>query len=170
MTPERLHQDVEARQAWLERETRRRVVEEDPHAPRDLLPLTQFPTTSVFAIVLQDKAQRRRPGEPCQALETLIAGSCNGWVERPTALEMEDAVKSRRPSRRARCLVCVVLSEADTTCIAHADAAGAFSLQDLAWWIKEIGLPCYSRIEWLNAMGRSWWLRERRKAEGHSDR
>ena len=49
-------------------------------------------------------------------------------------------------------------------CIAEADAAGAFSLQDLAWWIKEIGLPCYSRIKWLNAMGRAWRLQERRNA------
>ena len=28
-------------------------------------------------------------------------------------------------------------------------------LQDLAWWINETGLPCYWRIKWLNAMGRS---------------
>ena len=155
MTPEQ-------REAWVKRETQRRLTEEDPNAPRELLPLHQFPTTSIFAEVLKDRAQARQPGEPCQALEALIAGSCNGWVKRPTALEMEQAVKSRRPSRRAHCLAQVVLTEADTTCIAEADAAGAFTLQDLAWWIKETGLPCYRRIMWLNAMGLAWWLRQQR--------
>ena len=46
-------------------------------------------------------------------------------------------------------------------CIAHAEASGAFSLQDLAWWINETAIPCYRRIKWLNAMARSWWLRQR---------
>ena len=156
MTPEQRA----AWEVWVKRESRRRLVEEDPNAPRELLPLHQFPTTSVFADL--PNAQRRRPGEPCQALEALIAGSCNGWATRPTALEMEQAVKSRRPSLRAQCLAHVVLTEADTTCIAEADAAGAFTLQDLAWWIKETGLPCYRRIMWLNAMGFAWWLRQQR--------
>ncbi len=147
------------RETWVDREARRRLADEDRDAPRDLLPLEQFPTTSVFAEVLGDRAQKREPGEPCEALEGLIAGSCNGWVKRPTALEMEAAIRSRRSIRRARCLAQVVLTEADTGCIAHADAAGAFSLQDLAWWINETGLPCYWRIKWLNALGRSWWLR-----------
>ena len=155
-TPERPRQNAERREAWIERETRRRLAEEDPDAPRNLLPIEQFPATSVFAGMLKERAQKRSPGEPCQALEALIAGSCNGWVKRPTAEEMEQAVKSRQSTRRARCLARVVLSEASTMCIAEADAAGAFSLQDLAWWIKEIGLPCYSRIKWLNAMGRAW--------------
>ena len=164
MTPERLHQDAKTRKAWIERETRRRLAEEIPNAPRDLLPLEQFPTTSVFAEILKERAQERRPGEPCQALEGLIAGSCNGWVKKPTAREMEQAVKNRRSTRRARCLVRVVLTEAGTMCIAHADATGALSLQDLAWWIHETGLPCYHRIKWLNAIGRAWWLR--RQANG----
>ena len=160
MTPERPHQNAETREAWIERETRRRRAEEIPNAPRDLLPLEQFPTTSVFAKILKERAQKRRPEEPCQALEGLIAGSCNGWVKRPTAREMEQAVKSRRSTRRARCLAQVVLTEASTMCIAHADATSAFSLQDLAWWINETGLPCYRRINWLNAIGRAWWLRQ----------
>ena len=163
-TPERPRQNAERREAWIERETRRRLAGEDPNAPRNLLPIEQFPTTSVFAGMLKERAQKRNPGEPCQALEALIAGSCNGWVKRPTAEEMEQAVKSRQATRRARCLARVVLSEASTMCIAEADAAGAFSLQDLAWWIKEIGLPCYRRIKWLNAMGRAWRLQERRNA------
>ena len=153
----------EARKAWVERETRRRMAEETPNAPQDLLPLEQFPTTSVFAEILKEKAQKRGPGEPCQALEWLIAGSCNGWVRRPTAREMEQAIKSRQPTRRARCLARVVLTEAGTMYIAHAEATGAFSLQDLAWWINETGLPCYRRIKWLNAMGRAWWLRQQQK-------
>ena len=45
-------------------------------------------------------------------------------------------------------------------CIAQAEASGAFSLQDLAWWINETAIPCYRRIKWLNAMARSWWLRQ----------
>ena len=161
MTAERQHQDAETREAWIERESRRRLLEEIPNKPRDLLPLEQFPTTSVFAEVLKERAQKRRPAEPCQALEGLIAGSCNGWVKRPTAREMEQAVKSRRSTPRTRCLARVVLREAHTMCIAHAEASGAFSLQDLAWWINETALPCYRRIKWLNAMGRAWWLRQR---------
>ena len=162
--PARTPRNAETHSAWVERETRRRLAEEIPNAPRDLLPLDQFPTMSVFAEILQDRAQKRTPGEPCEALEGLIAGSCNGWVKRPTAREMEQAVKTRQSTRRARCIVRVVLSEADTMCIAHADAAGAFSLQDLAWWINETKLPCYRRIKWLNAMGRAWWLRKQRNA------
>ena len=161
MTPERPSQGTETRRAWIERESRRRLAEETPNAPRDLLPLEQFPTTSVFAEVLNERAQKRRPGEPCQALEGLIGGSCNGWVKRPTAREIEKAVKSRRSTPRTRCLARLVLREAHTMCIAHAEASGAFSLQDLAWWINETALPCYRRIKWLNAMGRAWWLRQR---------
>ena len=160
MTPERPSQGTETRRAWIERESQRRLVDEAPNAPRDLLPLEQFPTTSVFAEVLNEKAQKRSSREPCQALEGLIGGSCNGWVKRPTAREMEEAIKNRRSTRRTRCLAHVVLSEAHTICIIHAEASGAFSLQDLAWWINETSFPCYRRIKWLNAIGHAWWLRQ----------
>ena len=164
MTPKPPDQDAETRKAWVKREAKRRLMEEDPDHPRDILPLEQFPTTSIFAHVLKDKAQTRSPGEPCKALEWVIAGSCNGWRKRPTAIEMEQAIKSRRSTRRAWCLARVVLSEADIMCIAHAEASGAFTLQDLAWWIQDSRLPCYRRIRWLNAMGRAWWLRQQPKA------
>ena len=147
MTPERPSRDAKTRRAWIERESRHRLAKETPNAPRDLLPLQQFPTTSVFAEILNERAQKRKPGETCQALVELIADSCNGWVKRPTTREMEQAVKSRRSTRRTRCLARVVLTEAHTICIMHAEASGAFSLQDLAWWINETALPCYRRIK-----------------------
>ena len=159
MTPPRPRMDTATRRAWVEREALRRLAEE-PNAPRNLLPLEQFPTTSIFAAVLNENGQKGRPGEGCHALAGLIAGSCNGWVTRPTAVEMEHAIKSRRWTRRAWCLARTVLTEADTMCIIRAEARRSFSLQDLAWWIHRSGLPCYRRIKWLNAMGRAWWLRQ----------
>lgn len=156
------HHDAAAHKAWIARESKRRIVKENPNAPSRVWPLEQFPTTSIFADVLNEKAQKRGAGEACRALEGLIAGSCNGWVRKPTSQEMEQAIKGRHSTPRTRSLAKVVLREADTMCIAHAEATGAFSLQDLAWWIKETGFPCYERIKWLNAIGRSWWLRRRK--------
>ena len=167
MTPNPPSHRVGAHENWIDREARRRLAEETPDAPQQLLPLHDFPTKSLFSQVLDEKAQRRNPGEPCHALEWLIAGSCNGWAQPPTALEMETAIKNRQPTRRARSLATVVLAEADTTCIAHADASSAFSLQDLAWWINETGLQCYHRIKWLNALGRAWRLRQDDQTNKH---
>ena len=35
-----------------------------------------------------------------------------------------------------------------------AETSGEYSLQDIAWWIQELEIPCYERIRWLNAMAR----------------
>ena len=170
MTMNRKPLDAEARKAWVRREAKRRLAEETPNAPQQLLPLDRFPTSSIFAKVLRDRARLGLGGRPFNGLEAVIAGACNGWVRKPTVLEMEQAIRGRRSTRRARCLAQVVLTEADTTCIARAEAAGSFSLQDLVWWINEMKLPCRRRIRWLNALGYAWWLRQQRSPEKRNSR
>ena len=52
-----------------------------------------------------------------------------------------------------------VIGEADICEVIQGEREQAWSLQDLAWWTHELGIPCKELIQWLNAMSRSYMER-----------
>lgn len=125
----------------------------------ELQPIDRFPEESICRGVVNPDGLRKDPRTPSTALNGLIAGCCCGWRTRPTADEMEAAIKSRKSTARNRCLARVVLGEARPRDILRAEAEGAFSFQDLAWWIQETGNVYRKQARWINAVGISWWIK-----------
>ena len=84
---------------------------------------------------------------------------------KPTALEAERALKERRRGDRADAIAWTIATESSDILVIEAEMDNGYSLQDLAWWIRELKIPAYRRINWLNTMSRAWTARHH-KAEG----
>ena len=136
---------------WARRETLRRAVEEQGDGPVELKPVKSFPHgQAIFNNELRG-LQPREAGEPSRPLNIMVSSYCCGWPEPPTALEVESAIKSRDPTRRKAAIALMVLTEPPNYLVMEGEADGAYSLQDLAWWLHRRQIPAYGRIRWLNA-------------------
>lgn len=143
-------------QHWIDLETEHRLIEEDPYAEAELESIRNFPPKAGWFRPLHRTPGKRPPNEPCIAIETVIHSSCNGWTKKPTALEAEHIMKARQRGEWADVVAWMIATESPLELIVAAEQDGAYSLQDLAWWIKNLKIPAYKRIRWLNAMARSW--------------
>ena len=96
-TPERRPEHERGREddlRWVGTEIDLRIREEDPDRREELEPLDNFPAEPGW---FARNGPARRPrgrdgGSP--ALAAVIHGSCNGWPEKPTALEAEASIKA----------------------------------------------------------------------------
>ena len=159
------NEDQEERAKWLDAETERRSIEEDSIDEVELEPLENFPPKTGWFRTNEDRPPRRRPGKPCAALNAVIAGSCNGWRSKPTAVEAEQAIKDRKRGSWQDAIAWTIATESSIVLIVEAEEDGAYSLQDLAWWIRELRIPAYKRIRWLNAMSRGWTAEQKHAPE-----
>ena len=139
---------------WARRETRRRAVEETP-GPVELKPVESFPHGRPIFNNEMRRLPPRAPGEPCRALDIMVNSYCCGWARPPTALEAETALKSRHPTKRNAAIALMVTTEPPNSLVALGEADGAYSLQDLAWWLARRRIPAYRRIRWMNAFARA---------------
>lgn len=158
-TPERRPEPKRGREddlRWVGTEIDRRIREEDPDRREALEPLDNFPAEPGWFARSGPARRPRGPDGGSPALAAVIHGSCNGWPEKPTALEAEAAIKARRRNDDADDIAWTVVTESSTTLIIEAEAEGAYSLQDLAWWIRELRIPAHGRIRWLNAAAEAW--------------
>ena len=144
------------RQRWVRREARRRLREETANEEITLSPAEHFPARSGWFGNGDQNTRTRAAGEPCPALDALVHGSCNGWREKPTAVEVERVMKARTRGPRADAIARTVATESSRLLIMKAEQEGGYSLQDLAWWIHELELPAWELIRWLNAMSTGW--------------
>lgn len=141
---------------WMQRESQRRITEENPYRDEALAPVARFPAESGWFRRHDGTDPRtRRPGEPCRALQGLVHGCCNGWRQKPTALEAEEAIKNRTPGTRANAIAWTAVTESTIALIIETEKDHGYSLQDLAWWIHELEIPAKRLIHWLNAMSES---------------
>ena len=146
--------DLETTIEWARRETRRRALEEEPPGPVQLKPVESFPHGQpIFNNALHPR-RPRAPGEPCRALDIMVNSYCCGWKRKPTAIEAEEAIKSRLPTDRNSSIAFMVLTEPPDHLVLEGEADSAYSLQDLAWWLHHRPIPAYGRIRWLNAFAR----------------
>ena len=141
---------------WLNGEIERRIVEEDARRPVELDEIENLPAQGGWLANTNRNRRARRAGEPCRALTALIHGACNGWQRKPTALQVEAVMKGRKRGDREDGIAWTVVTESPIELIVEAEADDGYSLQDLGWWIRELKIPAYKRIRWLNTMGRSW--------------
>ena len=44
-----------------------------------------------------------------------------------------------------------MITESNIDVLMLAEITGEYSLRDIAWWIRELEIPCQERIQWLNA-------------------
>ena len=139
---------------WAEEETYRRLREEDRNREAEIDPIANFPPEGGW--FRDGDGPQRSPDEPCKALAAVIHGSCNGWPAKPTALEAERALKERRRGNRADAIAWTIATESSDILVIEAEMDNGYSLQDLAWWIRELKIPAYRRINWLNTMSRAW--------------
>lgn len=95
----------------------------------------------------------RGANEPSPAVRNVITGACCGWAEPPTAGEAERAMRGREATDRNFCIATTVIGESEIVDVMRAEAEGAYTFQDLAWWIHEIGPPYrQDLVHWLNAV------------------
>ena len=140
---------------WVRRETDRRLREEDPERPSEVAPVECFPNLDEPMFVGPYSSWRRKAeGTPSRAIASMISSYCCGWAVRPDPLEAERAMKGRTVTGRSHAIASMIGTEPETGLVMEAVAEGAFSLQDLAWWLKELAIPAYRRINWLNAFAR----------------
>ena len=150
---------------WVRRETQRRAVEEATRGPVELKPVESFPHGPPIFNNEMRRLRPRRPGEPCHALDIIVNAYCCGWRRKPTPLEVEEAIKSRLPTNRNAAIALMVVTEPPNALVMQGEADGAYSLQDLAWWLHRRRIPAYSRIRWLNAFARRNSKRPRKSCD-----
>lgn len=140
---------------WMRRENKRRIREEDPDRPAEIAPVECFPGRDEPMFAGPYSSWRpKAEGTPSRAIASMIGSYCCGWKRRPDPLEAERAMKERGVTGRSRAIASMIATEPEPGLIMEAVAEGAFSLQDLAWWLKELAIPAYRRINWLNAFAR----------------
>ena len=144
--------DANPWQKWIDAECARREEREDPDREAAVLPLDRFPTKTgrfenpyIDAILVQ---------YPAGAMAALIGDACNGWKRIPTEAEAIEAMRARRRGVFEDSIARAIITESDIDLVMAAETTGEYSLQDMAWWIRELKIPCYERIRWLNAMAR----------------
>ena len=148
----------------MDAETERRLKDEESADETELEPLDTFPPRGGWFRKDDDPPPNRKAGEDCRAIAAVIAGSCNGWRWTPTAAEAERVMKSRTRGSRQDAIAWTIATESSIELIVEAEEDWGYSLQDLAWWIRELRIPAYKRIRWLNAMSRGWTGQQERAA------
>ena len=134
---------------WAARECRRRAIEEDPDRIEEILPPERFPAeTGTFGGPYTAALQKQYPAG---ATAALIADACCGWRRRPTTAEAVRAIRGRRRGPFEDCIVETMITESNIDVLMLAEITGEYSLRDIAWWIRELEIPCQERIQWLNA-------------------
>ena len=83
----------------------------------------------------------RGANEPSPAIRNVLAGACCGWPEPPTAGEAERAMRGREATDWNLCIAATIIGESEIVDVMRAEAEGAYTFQDLAWWIHEVGPP-----------------------------
>ena len=73
------------------------------------------------------------------------------------------AIKNRKMNGFGAAMASTVICEGDLHLIIKGEREEAWSLQDLAWWIHELKVPCKELIHWLNVMSKEYM---RRKNQG----
>lgn len=141
---------------WIRTEGEARRLNENPDRPAKLEPVENFPNGESWFETIDPKGRRREAGEESRVLRAIIAQTCNGWRMKPTALEGEAAIKSRDPDGLGPAMIRTLICEADVYELIKGEREGAWSLQDLAWWIDTLGIRCNGVIHWLNAMSRGY--------------
>ena len=142
------------RREWVRNETQRRLKEENQSRRAEIDEPGMFPAETGW--FNGPYADRLTAGMPEGALATVIHGSCNGWRDKPSVAEARNAIRRRKRETRADSIAWTIATESSERVIMAGEARGEYSLQDLAWWIRELNIPCYRRINWLNTMGRAW--------------
>ena len=95
----------------------------------------------------------RGPNEPSPAIRNVLTGACCGWPKPPTAGEAERAIRGREATDRNLCIAATIIGESEIVDVMRAEAEGAYTFQDLAWWIHEVGPPYrQDLVHWLNAV------------------
>ena len=142
--------DANPWQDWIDAECKRREEEENPDRKTTLLPLDRFPTTTGHQEI------DTRLGDDCPRYRVLESAPASrphrfyGFRHRRDPLPAVALASDQRSHGPCR-----VLSEyrADVRVSEPAaETTGEYSLQDVAWWIRELEIPCYERIRFLNAM------------------
>ena len=129
-------------------------IEDESNGPEQLRAWTTFPDWTTEHEGREYLGIAPRGGnEPSPALRNVIAGACCGWPEPPTAGEAERAIRGREATDRSCCIAATIIGESEIIDVMRAEAEGAYTFQDLAWWIHEIGPPYrQDLVHWLNAV------------------
>ena len=130
------------------------------HQMEKLAPVENFPHGFSWFEEINPRNDPRKPGKESRALRTVIAQSCNGWRVKPTAAEGETAIKNRKANWLGAAMASTVICEGDLHLIVKGEREEAWSLQDLAWWIHELKVPCTELIHWLNVMSKEYMHRK----------
>lgn len=141
---------------WVRAAGEARRMNEDPDRPAILEPVENFPHGFSWFERINPKGRHRNGDEASRVLGAMIARTCNGWRVKPTPSEGEAAIKSRDPDGLGPSMVRMLICEADIYDIIEGERERAWSLQDVAWWIHELKIPCNGLIHWLNAMSRGY--------------
>lgn len=149
---------------WAQREIQRRLTAEDPHRIEKLNSVEDFPHGYSWFESMDGRSMRRENGEESAVLRALIAQSCCGWPEPPTAAEAETTIKRRVCEGRAYAISGLIIREAPLWMIIEGEREQAWSLQDLAWWLHRRRMGTATLIRWMNVISREYVSRRRKNA------
>jgi hypothetical protein len=85
-----------------------------------------------------------------RAVTGLLAGSCCGWAEQPTATEFYDAMRASEPTARQRSIVNLLITEGSNDTVALAYLQGAFTWRQLASAMQQHGDYSARLAEYVN--------------------
>ena len=110
-----------------------------------------------------DARTRKRGTDPSHALEALIMKNCCGWKQKPDPHAFEASMKSREPTEEARHYAGTVLNEATMCELFIGEREAAWSLADLAWWMRELECRRADLADYLEAASLQWIADGRRR-------
>ena len=147
---------------WIRSEGRTRRIEET----EPLEPVENFPHGFSWFERVAPKGRRRKPGEDSRALRALIAETCSGYERKPTPREAEAAIKARSGTGLGVAIAANLIAEADVCMLMEGEREGAWSIQDIAWWMHDLNADCRELIEWLNYTSRNYMAWRKSSVDG----
>ena len=129
--------------AWSQAETERR--RRAAATPPTLAPIDAFPDQYATA------ADPDATGPHSQTFRGLLAGACAGGRVRPASVELYDALRADKPTRRQRFMATVLINEASFEELVNAHTEGAFTWRQLARAARRQGAVPPLRIRQINA-------------------
>lgn len=148
--------------AWAREETDRRHREFLEWKNPVLHPVEWYPADRWLFRRHTETDPQPRPRD-LQGIRAAIGGGCCGWSWKPTAERVAAAVRNRNAEDHYDSVaVEVVLTEASVHELEHMLMNGAFSVQDVAWWMHEKGggeVQGHRKLAYLNV-----WARDPKEA------
>lgn len=121
-----------------------------------LEPPERFPDTTSWFESKDPTGRSRAAGTESLTLRGIICQSCCGWPKPPTPAEAERAIQNRDATPRNRAIASTMIYEADFHALVEGEREHVWSLQDIAWWIHELGDQPPDLVDWLNSMSREY--------------